>query len=270
VRRFTLQAMSASSDLPDPGAINTAQWTDGDFVAGYATRVLRPVEVLLMIRHRERLAGRVLELGCGAGRITGYLVALGTEVTGLDVSPRMLAECRRRYPAGRFIEGDLGDLSPFAEASLDVVVAGYNVLDIVGDAQRRRILGEIHRILTPGGLLIMSSHNRAYLPRVRGPGYVRRADPLRIAVDLTRVPGRITRHRRLVVLERDEARYAIVSDGTGDFLMVHYYTTPESQFQQFEEEGFEPLSCEDLDGRPVGGDYLAPGIPELHYVARAE
>lgn len=223
-----------------------------------------------MVRHREELAGRVLELGCGAGRITGYLVDLGKEVTGLDVSPRMLDECRRRYPAGRFVEGNLEDLSQFAPASLDVVVAGYNVLDIFGDAQRRRTLGEIHRVLAPGGLLIMSSHNRAYLPQVQGPGHVRRADPLRIVVDLTRIPGRISRHRRLVALERDEPRYAIVSDGTGSFLMVHYYTTPESQFEQFEEEGFEPLSCDDLDGRPVSDGYRAPGCPELHYVARAK
>lgn len=255
--------------MPEPGTVNTARWTRGSFIGDYATRVLRPVEVLLLIRHREQLGGRVLELGCGAGRITGYLVALGREVTGLDVSPQMIAECRRRYPAGRFVEGDIEDLSQFADGSLAVVLAGFNVLDIFSDARRRQTLREIHRVLAPGGLLIMSSHNRAYLPHVPGPGHVRRSDPLRFAADLVRVPARVTRHRRLLELERDEAEYAIVSDGSHGFTLVHYFTTPESQFRQFEQEGFEPLSCQDLDGEPVGADYRAAACPELHYVAAA-
>jgi ubiquinone/menaquinone biosynthesis C-methylase UbiE len=135
--------------VPEPGTVNTARWTRGSFIGDYATRILRPVEVLLLIRHREQLGGRVLELGCGAGRITGYLVALGREVTGLDVSSQMIAECRRRYPAGRFVDGDIEDLSQFADSSLDLVLAGFNVLDIFSDARRRHTLREIHRVLEP-------------------------------------------------------------------------------------------------------------------------
>ena len=253
----------------EPGAINTERWTRGGFLGAYATRVLRPVEVLLLIVHREQLAGRVLELGCGAGRITGYLVARGREVAGLDVSPAMIAECRRRYPEGRFDVGDMRDLSRFADDSLDVVIAGYNVLDVFSDALRRATLREIRRVLVPGGLIIMSSHNRAYLPRVTGPGYVRRSDPLRFAADLVRVPGRIRRHRQLVTLQRNEPDYAIVSDGSHGFTLVHYFTSAESQFRQFEQEGFAPLTCQDLDGQPLTDAYQAPSCPELHYVARA-
>ncbi|MGI9185548.1 MAG: class I SAM-dependent methyltransferase [Solirubrobacteraceae bacterium] len=231
---------------------------------------MRPVEVVLMIRHLEQLGGRVLELGCGAGRITGYVIGLGGEVTGLDVSPGMITECRRRYPAGRFIEGDMADLSRFADDSLDVVIVGFNVLDVFSDARRRHTLREIHRVLVTDGLLIMSSHNRAYLAQVPSPAHVRRSDPLRFALDLGRVPRRIVRHRRLRALERDEPGYAIVSDGTHDFLFVHYFITPESQFAQLGEEGFAPLSCDDLDGEPLADGDRAPACPELHYVARAK
>jgi SAM-dependent methyltransferase len=264
------RVVAAKPSSLEPGAVNTAWWRRGRFVGLYATRILRPVEVMLVVRHREQLAGRVLELGCGAGRITGYLLALGREVTGLDVSPAMIAECRRRYPGGRFLEGDMADLSGFPNSSLDVVIVGFNVLDIFGDARRRQTLREIHRVLAPDGLLIMSSHNRAHLPLVPGPRHIRRSDPLRFTADLVRAPLRSVRHRRLRTLERNERGYAILSDGTHGFAFVHYFITPESQFRQLEEEGFEPLSCEDLDGEPLADGDRAPTCPELHYVARAK
>jgi hypothetical protein len=51
----------------DQARLNAELWALGDFVGFYATRDLRPVEATLLDRHRDALAGRVLELGCGAG-----------------------------------------------------------------------------------------------------------------------------------------------------------------------------------------------------------
>ena len=48
--------------------------------------------------------------------------------------------------------------------------------------------------------------------------------------------------------ERD---YEIVSDGSHGFTLVHYYISPQDQLRQLEQEGFEPLSCLDLDGRTL-------------------
>jgi hypothetical protein len=76
--------MSEQSPLSAVGRLNLDTWTRGEFVGAYANRTLRPVEVLLMVRLREHFCGRVLELGCGPGRITGYLVALAQEAWGLD------------------------------------------------------------------------------------------------------------------------------------------------------------------------------------------
>jgi SAM-dependent methyltransferase len=57
--------------------------------------------------YAEVAGRRVLELGCGTGRHTARLLALGARVTGLDQSPGMLAEARARLPAGtELIEGD--------------------------------------------------------------------------------------------------------------------------------------------------------------------
>ena len=52
---------------------NDQLWGRKGLVQAYATRELRPVEVLLLVRYQAALSGRVLELGCGAGRLTGYL-----------------------------------------------------------------------------------------------------------------------------------------------------------------------------------------------------
>ncbi|HEY1566333.1 MAG TPA: class I SAM-dependent methyltransferase [Solirubrobacteraceae bacterium] len=257
-------------------AANRAAWAGGDFVRAYTGRELRPVEVLLLVRLRESLSGSVLELGCGAGRISGYLVALAHEFHGMDISPRMVAASQRSYPAGDFAQGDVDDVARFADDSVDAVIAGWNLLDVLDDAERREALRAIRRALAPGGVLIMSSHNLAYLPRLRSPAHVRlgglrQGRPqgvLQFAADVVRAPRRVRRHRRLRVLERRTADYALVSDGSHEFTLVHYYIDPAAQFRQFREVGLEPESAADLDGRSIDRGDEAPDCPEIHYVAR--
>jgi SAM-dependent methyltransferase len=257
-------------------AVNEATWAQGDLVRAYASRNLRPVEVLLLVQLRENLTGSVLELGSGAGRIGGYLVGLAREFHGIDLAPQMVAESRRRYPGGDFAQGDMRDLTRFADDSLDAVVAGCNLLDVFDDAERRQVLRQIARVLAPDGVLIMSSHNRAYLARVRPPWHVRVSGlfhgrprgVLEFAADLVRAPRRIRRHRRLRELERRTPDFAIVSDGAHEFSLVHYFIDPVAQFRQFREEGLEPELAADLDGRPITTGDQAPDCPGIHYVAR--
>lgn len=197
---------------------NDELWRRADLVKAYATRDLRPVEVMLLVRYREALAGRVLELGCGAGRLTGHLAELASAAHGLDISPAMVEYGRRAYPRATFSEGDLHDLSAFDDGSVDVVVATYNVIDVLGDEERRGVLDAIHRVLAAGGLLVMSTHNRDFASRLADPLRLSGRSPLRAAVTLARRPGWQRNRRRLMPLERNEPGYAILNDISHDFL----------------------------------------------------
>jgi SAM-dependent methyltransferase len=248
--------------------LNANVWRQGDFVEFYATRDLRAAETVLLERFRNELSGRVLELGCGAGRLTGHLGELSADVHGVDLSPAMVAYCRRTYPRLTFTVGDLRDLSPFAGGSRDVVLAPFNVIDVLDDRERRCVLREIGRVLVDGGLLIVSSHNLHYAPSIPRPTRIEQRTPRGIARGLRQLPRRVRNRRRLAPLERHERDYAVLVDEAHDFSLLHYYISRDAQARQLSDEGFELLECLALSGAVVGPGEACAESPELYYVAR--
>jgi len=93
---------------------------------------------------------RVLDLGCGDGRVSGLLDRDGAEVVGVDSSKVALERARAANPRIEFQQprpdGDL----PFPDGSFDVVVS-INVLEHVVDIQR--LMSEARRVLRAGGLI---------------------------------------------------------------------------------------------------------------------
>jgi len=250
--------------------LNADVWRHGDFVHAYATRELRPAETLLLERHRRELSGRVLELGCGAGRLTGHLAEISREVHGVDLSPAMVDYCRRTYPNADFTVGDLRDLSAFASGSLEVVVAPFNVIDVLDDSERRRVLREIARVLAEPGLLIFSSHNLHYAPSIARPTRIEERTPRGVARSLRGLLRRVRNRRRLAPLQRRERDYAVLVDEAHDFSLLHYYIARDAQARQLAEEGYELLECLSLAGRPVGPGDTCADCSELYYVARPQ
>jgi SAM-dependent methyltransferase len=249
-------------------ALNEEVWARGEFVDNYASRQLRPVEEVMLERYREALAGRVLELGPGAGRLTGHLIELGGDVHGLDLAPAMVAYCRETYPGGTFSVGDLRDLSGFEKGSLDAVVGTFNVIDVFGDVERRRVFGEVRRVLAPGGLFIVSSHNRGYVPRTSLALRVLSGGTKRPWRSAKGLPTRLRNRRKFRPLEREEPGYALINDEAHDFAVLHYYISRDAQYRQFAEEGFETIECLDLEGHTVAEGAAAAHCSELHYIAR--
>ena len=257
--------------VPSDGAqrrVNEHLWRDGDHVGTYANRQLRPVEVVILARFHDALAGRVLELGCGAGRLTGYLLEISPSVHGIDLSSRMIAYCRRRYPKGFFEVRDLRDIEGLGRSSFDVIVAPFNVIDVLNDADRGAALDQIHAALSSNGLFILSTHNRAYAPRLMDPLRGRRLDlPSYLAV-VSRLPFWLRNRRRVRRFEHQESGYAVLNDSSVDFIALHYYIERDDQERQLSAHGFSLVECLDLEGRRVEPGEAAPACPELHYVAR--
>jgi SAM-dependent methyltransferase len=101
----------------------------------------------------------VLDLGCGNGRTTAPLAALGYDVTGLDICDALVAAAQARSPHLTFVVGDACDLR-FPGSSFDVVLFSWNGIDHLYPSERRGVcLREAARVLRPGGLFLFSSHN---------------------------------------------------------------------------------------------------------------
>jgi SAM-dependent methyltransferase len=97
--------------------------------------------------------GPVVDLGCGPGRLTGYLATLGLSVSGIDLSPGMVAEARRRHPRLRFDEGSMTALE-LPDGGLAGLVAWYSIIHLRPELLPG-VFAELHRVLAPGGHLVL-------------------------------------------------------------------------------------------------------------------
>jgi demethylmenaquinone methyltransferase/2-methoxy-6-polyprenyl-1,4-benzoquinol methylase len=92
-------------------------------------------------------ADRVLDACCGTGDLALAAYAEGGRVTGLDFSQRMLERARQKTTEIEWVQGDLLAL-PFEDGSFDACTVGFGLRN-VDDLDRA--LGELHRVLRPGG-----------------------------------------------------------------------------------------------------------------------
>jgi SAM-dependent methyltransferase len=99
---------------------------------------------------------RILEVGCGAGRVLLDLVQLGAvpgRVFGIDLLTARLAEARAVLPHVGVAAAD-GQRLPFAERTFDLVFAFTAFSSILDDAVRAHMAAEVTRVLAPGGAVV--------------------------------------------------------------------------------------------------------------------
>jgi SAM-dependent methyltransferase len=101
---------------------------------------------------------RVLDAGCGGGRTAAWLVELGADVVGIDVSPELVRLARQRLPSASFVIGDLAEPLPFEDGAFDVTVAGL-VMHYLRDWVPTLL--ELRRVLRPDGVVALSTHHPA-------------------------------------------------------------------------------------------------------------
>jgi SAM-dependent methyltransferase len=98
----------------------------------------------------------VADLGCGPGHVAGWLARHGAAAVGIDLSDGMIAVARREHPEAEFRPGDLLAL-PARDGEFAAVVALYSVIHL-SPGELPRACAEIHRVLRPGGLALVSFH----------------------------------------------------------------------------------------------------------------
>jgi len=145
------RSSNPQSQIPNPDQVREG-WLGWDQYAPFYdwenARTLGRRDVPFWINLARQADGRVLELGCGTGRITDPLVKAGVDVVGVDRSAAMLA--RARHPASS-VRADIRAL-PFSPHSFAMVLAPYGILQSLtrrGDMQSTLVSAA--RVLRAGG-----------------------------------------------------------------------------------------------------------------------
>ncbi len=99
---------------------------------------------------------RVIDVGCGSGAFTEVLSRRGFQASGLDISSKLIALAKRKFPAIDFYEGDAERL-PFDAGRFDgVLLSGL----IHHFPDQRALAAEVFRVLKPGGRFVAFDPNR--------------------------------------------------------------------------------------------------------------
>lgn len=120
-------------------------------------------------------AGPIADLGCGPGWLTADLASRGHETFGIDLSPEMIQYARATYPELRFSIGSMTALE-LPDGQLAGIVSWYSLIH-TPPAELPSILAEFHRVLTPGGYVLVGFFSGADLDQPREfdhkvtPGY---------------------------------------------------------------------------------------------------
>ncbi|MEL6555191.1 MAG: class I SAM-dependent methyltransferase [Cyanobacteria bacterium J06621_11] len=91
----------------------------------------------------------ILDLCCGSGQATQWLVAKSQQVVGLDCDPVAIFRAQKRVPQATYVEA-WAEKMPFADNSFDCVHTSATLHEMTPE-QLHQILSEVHRVLKPGG-----------------------------------------------------------------------------------------------------------------------
>jgi SAM-dependent methyltransferase len=179
---------------------------------------------------------RILDWGCGAGRVTRYMLSeTGCRVTGADIDPDNIAWCRQAYPDGRFEQVPLRPPTAFEDGAFDLVL-GLSVMTHLQERDQWLWLGELQRVVRPGGFAFLSVKGPTQFAYNRFPPHIYRLIQDRGYLDLWRdgaldgVIGdpeyyRSAMHSRAYITERWSRYFEVVAivdaiAGLQDFVVL--------------------------------------------------
>ncbi len=217
----------------------------------------------------------ILDIGVGAGRTTDLLRTISRDYVGIDYTREMVDACRAKHPNARIEHMDARDLHAFRDNQFALVMFSFNGIDAVGVEDRLTVLREVHRVLQPGGLFILSAHNR------NGPGHGEHPglhlafswNPIKLAWRALKLvfslPYAWSNARRLRALNETHEDWSIMNCGAHDFGIVVVYTTLAEQKRQLREAGFDvELVLDNVAGETVHDSTDTRQMWWFNYVAR--
>jgi SAM-dependent methyltransferase len=148
--------------VTDPDFVRATRSSYDAVAAGYAERfrdelVPRPLDRAMLAAFAEFVqaagGGPVVDVGCGAGPVTALLAGLGLQVSGIDLSPQMIATARRDHPGLRFEVGSMLALD-LPDGTLGGVLAWYSTIHVPDD-RLPGVFAEFRRVLAPGGYVLL-------------------------------------------------------------------------------------------------------------------
>lgn len=132
----------------DDGYIDAARTGPPRYFSDYAAWSKRERQAMRMVR------GRVLDIGCGAGRFALYLQGKGLDVTGIDNSPGAIKVCKLRGVRKAMLRS-VAEIGKFKPGSFDTVIMMGNNFGLFGGRQKaKRLLKEFDRITSEKGQII--------------------------------------------------------------------------------------------------------------------
>ncbi len=117
----------------------------------------------------EHVYGDVLEVGCGEGRGIPVLLNHSKSFTAVDKMEEVMADLQIKYPSGKFLSMNIPPLRELKDNSFDSVVS-FQVIEHIDDDVL--YLKEIHRVLKPGGVALITTPNRS-MSLSRNPWHIR-------------------------------------------------------------------------------------------------
>src|SRR5215469_13286111 len=118
-------------------------------------RFSHPLRLEWLLQHLK-LQSRILDYGCGYGRLLNQLSEAGyVNTVGMDLSDKMLMQCRWQDPHLTLVRND-GLTLPFRDRAFDAVFLFTVLTCIPSDDDQRTLLAEVRRVLRPEGILYIS------------------------------------------------------------------------------------------------------------------
>jgi SAM-dependent methyltransferase len=242
------------------------------YYRGY-TALEKPEEAILRALSPRLPSMRMLDIGVGGGRMTEHFAPRVKDYQAIDISPEMIAVCRRSF-LGRlnpecFQVRDMRELGSYADHSFELILNSYNTIDHLDPSERAAWLAQTRRLLAPGGQLCFSTHNIRSLAR-RAPIEWSLRRP-HVALHSLLHRARYLRLNRNALEKHAEADYVIIRNGThDDFALELYYVRPEAQLEALRRAGFEQIDVYSLDSGELLTEAKIPATRDrwLYYLCR--